>query len=153
MVRAQQQEPLLTSVVASTSVHSEPVTVKLSPRSGIAPGFEAARSGKASVVLALEGVEGTSSQAVRVNVFLNEPQATRTTPQDDPHFLGHMFVWPTNGRLRLMGRAFDLPIDKYGDVAEPLQVTLVPVVGVDKAPRDLALHVEKIYLRVEPHEK
>jgi hypothetical protein len=53
------------------------------------------------------------------------------------------------GVVRRTGRAFDLTSVDIADAAAPLRVTLVPVVGVDAAPRDASLTVEEIYIRRE----
>jgi hypothetical protein len=139
----------LTSMVSQVALGSQPVTVMLSPSPELKSAFNAAKLGRATVALAVEGVRGTLIQPVRINVFVNKPDANRTTPLEDPHFLGYVNVAPTRGRVENAGRLFDVPADAVGDLAAPPRVTLVPVVGSDSAPRDASLQIGRIYMRRE----
>ncbi len=131
-----------------TRLGAQPLTVRLPPR----PGAAAAFAGDHPLVLAVEGLEGRVSQPVRINVFVNKPDADRATPISDPHFVGTIALLPRNGALKRTGTIFDVA-DKAGlDLSEPLRVTLVPVLGTAEAtrpPRDFSLRVGKIELRNE----
>jgi hypothetical protein len=107
---------------------------------------QAAEQGSGVVV---EGIEGTLTQPVRLNVFVNKPDANRTTSLEDPHFLGYIDLLPTHGRVESGGRLFDLSTVKAIDPAAPLEVTLVPVVGRNMAPSDASLRLSRIYARRE----
>ncbi len=145
------QEPAvpLTNTVTGVALRSEPVTVTLSPSPGLKSALEAARRGSGTMALAVEGVKGTLTQPVRINVFVNKPDANRATPLEDPHFLGYIHVPPTRGRVENAGRLFDLSSVEVVDPAAPVRVTLVPVVGSNSTPRDAALQISRIYLRRE----
>jgi hypothetical protein len=139
----------LTNTLTAVPLRSQPVTVTLSPSPDLKSALDAAERGRASVALAVEGVSGTLTQPVRINVFVNKPDANRTTPLEDPHFLGYIHVPPRRGRVENAGRLFDVPADAVAGLAAPLRVTLVPVVGSDSAPRDASLQIGRIYVRRE----
>jgi hypothetical protein len=148
MARAQEQP--LSEPVTALELRSEPLTVTLSPRPEMKPALQAARAGGGVVTVAIEGVEGTLTQPVRINVFINKPDADRTTPVDDPHFVGYIHVAPTReGVARGVNRVLDLAPVRDLDPDAPVRVTLVPVVGINDAPRDAALRVRRILIRRE----
>ena len=105
--------------------------------------------GDVPAVLAIEGIEGLAAQPVRINVFLNKPDADNRSSTEDPSCLGFIQLLPARGTVRPMGHAFDLSQVRYLDPAKPIRVTLVPVVGTDSKPSDLSLHIGRIYLRRE----
>jgi hypothetical protein len=139
----------LTNTITEMALDSHPVTVTLSPLPELKSALNAAELGRATVALAVEAIRGTLTQPVRVNVFVNRPDADRTASLEDPRFLGYINVQPTRGRVENAGRLFEIPANAIGDLAAPVRVTLVPVVGSDEAPRDAALHVGRIYMRRE----
>jgi hypothetical protein len=147
-IRAQEQLAV-TNLVAHVALRSEPLTVTLSPLPTLRPALQAARLGDGTITLVIEGIEGTLTQPVRINVFLNKPAANSATPVDDPHFLGYIHVAPSRGRVKGAGRAFDVTTAEAVDPTAPLQVTLAPVTGTNMAPRDAMLHVGRIYMRRE----
>jgi hypothetical protein len=149
IVNGQEPSVPLTNTVTEVALKSQPVTVTLSPSLQLKPALTAADLGRATVALAVEAIRGTLTQPVRVNVFVNRPDADRTTPLEDPHFLGYINVQPTRGRVENAGRLFDVPANAIGDLIGAVRVTLVPVVGLDDAPRDAALQVGRIYMRRE----
>ena len=145
-----QSPPALTKPATGVALGAQPLTVALQPQPAMRPAFADARRGSNVVALAIEGLEGTMTQPVRINVFIGKPDANRNTSVDDPHFVGTIALLPRNGRLKPTGRIFDLSHVTGLDTAAPLQVTLVPVVGTDdapQAPHDATLHVGKIYVR------
>jgi hypothetical protein len=139
----------LTGRVQKVALTSEPVTLALTPRAEFARALGAARDGTGAVALAVEGIEGTSSQPVRINIFVNKPDVTRATPPEDPHFLGYVYLIPRRGVVKRTGGAFDLTPIGHLDPAARLTVTLVPIAGKDAAPTDAALTVGQIYVRRE----
>lgn len=148
-VLAQQRPTILSNPVRELVVTSEPLTVTLAPAPDFAAALEAARQGRGAVALAVEGIEGRATQPIRLNVFVDKPDATRGTSIEDPHLLGSVFIIPARGVVRRTGRAFDLSSVGLADAVAPLRVTLVPVVGTDAAPRDASLTIERIYIRRE----
>jgi hypothetical protein len=142
---AQEQLPM-TNIVAGLQLRSEPVTVKLSPQPGLTPALQAAQQGHSPITLAVEGIAGTLTQPVRINVFVNKPDANSRTTVEDPHFLGYISISPRPGGVKGAGRAFDLSAMAALDPAAPIEVTLVPVAGINGTPRDAALQVGRIYI-------
>lgn len=139
----------LTNIVAGVVLKSEPVTITLTPRPEFRSTLDAARSGTGVVTLAVEGIEGTSTQPIRMNVFLDKPEATRWTPIDDPHFLGYVYLIPLRGQVRRTGRAFELSNAKVFDTTTGLRVTLVLVTGANMPPANTSLIIGEIYVREE----
>jgi hypothetical protein len=149
IVGAEEPTVALTNTVTGVALDTHPVTVTLSPSPQLKSALNAAELGRATVALAVEAIRGTLTQPVRVNVFVNRPDADRTTPLEDPHFLGYINVQPTRGRVDNAGRLFDVPANAIGDLIGAVRVTLVPVVGSDDMPRDAVLQVGRIYMRRE----
>ena len=135
--------------VALLALRSEPVTVTLSPQAALKPALQTARQGDGPITLAVEGIEGTLTQPIRINVFVNKPDANSGTTVEDLHFLGYISISPRPGGLKGAGRAFDLSAMEALDPAAPIEVTLVPVAGINGMPRDAALQVGRIYIRRE----
>lgn len=148
-VLAQQRPTILSNSVRELVLTSDPVTVTLAPAPDLAAALDAARQGRGAVALAVEGIEGRATEPIRLNVFVDKPDATRGTSIDDPHLLGYVYIIPARGLVRRTGRAFDLSSVERADAVAPLRVTLVPVVGTDAAPRDASLTIERIYVRRE----
>jgi hypothetical protein len=144
-----QEQLVITNLVTQVALRSGPVTVTLSPRPTLRQALQAARRGDGTITLVIEGIEGTLTQPVRINVFLDKPDANSATPVDDPHFLGYIYVAPSRGRVNGAGRAFDVTTAEAVDPATPLQVTLAPVTGTNMAPREAMLQVGRIYMRRE----
>jgi hypothetical protein len=148
LAAASGEEPaILSNVVRDVTLRSEPVTIALAGRSGFAPALDAARRGGGAVVLALRNIQGRSTQPIRLNVFVDKPDADRATPSADPHFLGFVYLIPTRSEVR-GGHAFDLSGLQTPD-GGALRITLVPIAGTDAAPRDAALSVGQIDIRRE----
>lgn len=148
-----QSAPALTDARSGVALNAQPMTVSLAPRAAMRPALAAARLGGSPVALAVEGIEGSITQPVRINIFIDKPDADRSTPTDDPHFAGTVALLPRQGKLKRTGRIFDLSRAGALTTDAPLRVTLVPVVGTDEkpqTPRDFSLRIGKIYIR---HEK
>jgi len=144
---AQDVSPL-TDSIRNVVLKTTPVSIELTPKPGFAATLQAARGGSGAVALALDGVEGTASQPVRINVFLNRPDAVPATSDDDPNLLGFLYLIPRRGVVMRTGRAFDLT--SVPDLDERrLTVTLVPVTGERETPKDLSLTVAQIYVQRE----
>lgn len=143
-----QEMSSLSDTVRDVALTSGPVTIALSPSADFARWLEAARNGQGAVALTLADIQGTSPQPVRINVFVDKPDATRTTVDDDPHFLGFVYLIPRQGRVGRTGQAFDLtPLGTLA--AGRLTVTLVPIVGTGAAPTESSLRIGQIYIRRE----
>ena len=141
------QDAALSDVVKGLALRSEPVTIRLPARPGLAAASAAAQSGDGALALAVHDLTGTSTEPVRINVFVDMPDANRTTSPDDPHFVGELSIYPKDGRIGTGGSDLELTQGVTADAGKPLQVTFVPVVGSAAAPRDLSLQVGQIYVR------
>jgi hypothetical protein len=102
-----------------------------------------------TITLAVESIEGMLTQPIRINVFVNKPDANSKTSVEDTHFIGYISMFPRLGGVKGVSRAFDLSSMEAVDPTAPLRVTLVPVTGIDLTPRDAALRVGRIYVRRE----
>jgi hypothetical protein len=98
-------------------------------------------------VLAIEGIEGTTTQPIRINVFLNKGDAGTGTSTGDSSFVGFIQLLPVRAAIRRVGHAFELSQAADLDLTKPIQVTLVPVAGEDSVPNNVALRIGRIYLR------
>jgi hypothetical protein len=136
----------LTSVASGVALGSAPVTVALDPQPRLADALRA--DDDAPIVLAIEGIEGTAAQPVRINVFLNKPDADRAVSSEDASAVGFIQLLPVRGAVRRIGHAFEIPRSLRLQPSSRLQVTLVPVIGVGEAPEGVALRIERIYLRL-----
>jgi hypothetical protein len=144
---AQDMSPLSNSI-RNMAVKSAPVSAELAPRAGFSAALQMARGGSGSVTLTVEGVEGTCSQPVRLNIFLNRPDAGLATPIDDTNFIGFLYLIPRRGQIGRASQAFDLSSVPNLDERR-LTVTLVPVAGESETPKDLSLVIARIYLQRE----
>jgi hypothetical protein len=114
-------------------------------------------------VLHIDDVVVPIDNAAIVRVFVNKPDANAATPADDPHAVGYFTVVPRMGaamgnmanqrahRHRPKNIALDVT-RKIGPLLKPggkLEVTLVPMGGVDKKPTAINLTYGKVYLTVE----
>jgi hypothetical protein len=54
-------------------------------------------SGGRPLALVIEGISAPSGQPVRMNVFVNLPDANRRTSVDDPHFAGLVALLEPSG--------------------------------------------------------
>ena len=149
--RAQGQTLALTTTVAGLSLGSAPATVALTPLSELAAALRAAQNSAAPVILAIEGVSGQPVHPLRINVFVGKPDATPKTSTNDPHFAGYIAIAPKYGGGQTQGvevsRDFDVSNLDLSSKPRSVQVTLVPVAGIAKAPHSLSLRVRQIYLR------
>ena|SRR5947209_3915128 len=136
---------ILSETVRDVALGPDPVTIALAPHGDFATALEAARRGTSVVVLALQNIRGKSTQPLRINVFLDKPDANRATPPADSHFVGFVYLIPTRSEVR-GGRAFDLSGLKSFD-PKSLRVTLVPIAGTDAAPRDASIVVGQVDVR------
>jgi hypothetical protein len=141
-VNAQEQ---LSSIVTDVRLGSTPLTVDLVPERSLETALRA--GGNVLIVLAVEGLEGTTVQPVRINVFLDKPDADSRTATDAPNGVGFIQLVPVRGIVRRVGHAFDLPQIRDLELNKPIRITLVPVVGVDGVPSDTSLRIARIYLR------
>jgi hypothetical protein len=143
---AEEQAVPVANAVTGLALGPEPVTVTLMRQPRPAPTAEGQEYGPTA--LAVEGIEGTLTQPVRINVFIDKPDANSRTPVKDPHFLGYIYIAPRNGIVKGVGRAFDLSMVEALD-RDTLRVTLVPVAGINAPPHDAQLQVSHIYIRRE----
>jgi hypothetical protein len=148
-VSTEQKLSNLSGVVIDSVLGPEPITISLSPKPELSPALKTAARGGEPVALVIKDIDGQSSQPIRVNVFLNKPGANRTTPLEEPNFLGYINISPDrDGLVHGEGRAFDVSSLEL-DSALTVNVTLVPVVGSSEPPRDAALRVGRVYIRRE----
>jgi hypothetical protein len=149
-----QDHPLaLTNTVAGLSLGSAPSTVSLTPLPEFAPALRAAQDRVTPVVLAIEGITGQPVRPLRINVFVGKPDATPKTSTDDPHFAGYIAIDPKYAGGKAQGievsRALDVSNLGISTEAQGVDVTLVPVAGINEVPSSLSLRVRQIYLRRE----
>ena len=133
----------LSSVATGTALGNAPVTVDLLPLAAVqaAPG--------AIIALAVDDIAGTVQQPIRIAVFVNRPDAGPATATDGPDCVGFIQLLPLRGTIRGLRHAFELPPAGGFDLAGPIRVTLVPVIGTAETPRGVSLHIGAIYLRRE----
>jgi hypothetical protein len=143
----EERDVALTSTMSDVSVRAEPVTVSLRPQPELSRAFKAAQAGDGAMAVAVHEITGRSSQPVLLNVYVNKQDADRTTSTEDPHFIGHLLLEPKQDLIATKGADFELQNDVPADPARPLQITLVPVIGINGVPRDLSLRVGQIYIR------
>jgi hypothetical protein len=143
-VNAQEQ---LTGIAADLQLGSTPLTVDLVPERS----FEAAlRAGDdVLIALAVEGIEGTTVQPFRINVFVDKTDADSRTATDAANWIGFIQLLPVRGAVRRFGHAFNLPRIRDLELDKPIRITLVPVVGVDSVPGGTSLRIARMYLRRE----
>ena len=133
----------LSSVVPGTVLGDAPVTVDLLPQ-------PAAQAGPGAIIaLAVDGIAGTVQQPVRIAVFINRPDAGPATAPDGPDCVGFIQLLPLRGTIRGLSHAFELSPAGGFDLAGPIRVTLVPVIGTAETPHGVSLHIGAIYLRRE----
>lgn len=136
----------LTSIATGVQIGADARVVVLSPEPALA---SALGQGGLPIVLAVEGVEGAAVQPIRINIFLNKPDADNHTSTDSPSCLGFIQLLPTQGVVRRVNYAFDLSQTGNLDPAKPISITLVPVIGTDSRPRDVSLRIGRLYIRQE----
>ena len=149
--RTDAQMLALTTAATGLTLGRVPATVTLMPLSELAPALSAAQNSAAPVILAIEGITGQPTHPLRINVFVDRPDATPKTSTNDPHFVGYIAIAAKYGAEQAGGieisRGFDVSkLDILRD-SQGLRVTLVPVAGIAGAPRDLSLQVRRIYFR------
>ena len=134
----------LSSIASNAELGSNPLVVDLLPT----PPLDALLRAPSSepIVLAVEGVEGTTPLPVRINLFLDKPDADSRTSTDDPSFIGFLQLLPVRGTVRRIGHVFDIPPTLRLARNGPIKITLVPVVGTDSVPNDVSLHIARIFL-------
>jgi hypothetical protein len=136
----------LTDIATNLQLGIAPLAVKLKPEPGLASALNAGKP--PPMVLAIEGIEGASAQPVRINVFVDKPDADNLTPTTDPRCAGFVQLLPVRGQVRRTGIALEMPMIRYSDFGQTISITLVPVVGADnRAPRDVALRIARLYVR------
>jgi polyphenol oxidase len=105
-------------------------------------------------VIRIAGIEGPAGGAAIVRVFVNLPAANSATPVTDAHYVGYFTLVPNSLRgAHVHGHAglnVELPLaaqtrELIGS-GQNLSVTLVPVVGDNGAPLNLALKIGSISL-------
>ncbi len=72
----------------------------------------AAASPAGRIFSILENVKTSGCEAVRVNVFLNHPNPTATTPTDDPHFVGTFGLFGMESGLCSSGMSVQLELTR-----------------------------------------
>jgi hypothetical protein len=137
----------LTSVATNIHLGSAPVEVELLPEPAFASAIRA--NTNALIVLAVEGIEGATVQPIRINVFLGKPDANSRTPTADASFVGFIQLMPVRGEVRRIGHMFEMQHARGLDPNRPVQITLVPVVGLHDTPSSVSLRVESLYLAEE----
>jgi hypothetical protein len=136
----------LTVIATNLTLGTAPLAVKLTPEPDLASALNAGKP--LPMVLAIEGIEGAAAQPVRINVFVDKPDADNLTPTTDPRCVGFIQLLPVRGEVRRTGIALEMPMIRYSDFGQSISITLVPVVGTDnRAPRDVALRVARLYIR------
>lgn len=146
---------------ALTVSMSDQLTKKL--RSQIAEAIK--RYPDATVRLTLRGVTPPAERKLihGFNVFLNKPDATASTPEDDPHFVRAVEFQPTTDSspqafsfdlLRSLVRLHKLEKLDIMDPRKPLTITIVPIPapGVSRIPHESSFFVHEFALRV-PHKR
>ncbi len=137
----------LTSVATNIHLGNAPVEVELLPEPAFASLIRA--NTNALIVLAVEGIEGAAVQPVRINVFLGKSDANSRTSTADASFVGFIQLLPVRGAVRRIGHLFEMPHARSLDPNRPVQITLVPVVGLDDTPSGVSLRIERLYLSEE----
>lgn len=138
----------LTNAVEGVEIYRAPVTVKLSSKAVLGGAIAEARRGGRPIALVVEGVGGAIDEPVRINVFINKPDADRATSLEDVHFIGYLQLMPAPGRPTFANFALQVPPESLFDQGD-VDVTLVPSVGVGEPPRGATITVQKIELRSE----
>jgi tyrosinase len=108
----------------------------------------------------LEGLKASGSRAVKVNVFLNHPNPTGTTPENDPHFVGTFGLFGLQSHAAHDG--YNVQVELTEAVARlrkanlltgsQLDVQLVPVAATRSNNRERSLgssHLEMSLKRID----
>ncbi|VVB47657.1 protein of unknown function [Beijerinckiaceae bacterium RH AL1] len=132
----------VSSVAVDTPLGDRPVTARFA-------NIAAASAGTAAV-LSIENLKGRSTQPVRINVFVDKPEADRRTPATDPHWAGVIQLMPRQGEVHSLGTLVDLAGFMNPGSGRPIAITLVPVVGTDSSPQGLELTLGRMSIRYEP---
>jgi hypothetical protein len=142
--RAVSAQDILTSVALDVRVSGAPVQVDLAP----VPALRGALDGVDGppIALAIEGLEGTTVQPVRLNVFLNKTDADTHTSTEDMSCVGFIQIIPVRGIVRRVGHAIEVSRSGGLQPNGPIRITIVPVVGTDSVPTNLSLRIGRIYL-------
>jgi hypothetical protein len=146
-MQADAQGPL-TSVATDVHLEGDPTSVILAPQNSLASALT--DTSRAPVVLAVQRIEGTSVQPIRINVFLNMPSADSRTPCDDHNCLGFIQLLPARGTIRPTGYNFELSNVRGLDPRTAMHVTFVPVIGNESRPSQVSLRIGRVYLRQQP---
>jgi hypothetical protein len=104
--------------------------------------------GESGTALALDDVTGETDRPIRINVFLDKPDADRRTSTEDPHFLGYLQLMPTgpDGHRHVAASTeFDMAAAPIG-AAGSLSISLIPIIGIDQAPTGITLKIGRISL-------
>ena len=155
------EDGMVTEKALTVSMNDQ-LTKKL--RSQIAEAIE--RYPDATVRLTLRGVTPPAERKLihGFNVFLNKPDATAATPEDDPHFVRAVEFEPTTDSspqsfsldlLRSLVRLNKLEKLDIMDTKKPLKITIVaiPAPGVSRIPLDASFSVRELAVRVPPRRK
>ena len=155
------EDGMVTEKALTVSMNDQ-LTKKL--RSQIAEAIE--RYPDATVRLTLRGVSPPAERKLihGFNVFLNKPDATAATPEDDPHFVRAVEFEPTTDSspqsfsfdlLRSLVRLNKLEKLDIMDTKKPLKITIVaiPAPGVSRIPLDASFSVRELAVRVPPRRK
>ncbi len=107
---------------------------------------EAAATASAAGELHLEGVETPHQRGIRLRVFVNKPDATATTPINDPHYVGTIFLVPMRSQAPMATPQHGMPAHAHNyrlivperamalaKEGEESKVTVVPVRRSHKA--------------------
>jgi hypothetical protein len=87
--------------------------VDLSAMPARGPAVDVAAASPAGRVFSiLENIKTSGCEAVRVNVFLNHPNPTATTPADDPHFVGTFGLFGMESGLCSSGMSVQLELTR-----------------------------------------
>jgi hypothetical protein len=131
---------------------SAPATVEL----GVAPQVGEGRR----LLLHLDDLRVAAGQAAILRVFVGRPDATASTPADDPGFVDELFLVPSGSTPAAPGayepgRNLTLPLPAGAlEGGEPIVVTLVPARadadGRLTEPGDVELTLKPPYVTAEP---
>jgi len=130
-------------------VRNEPHTVSISSQPVAPPAPAPIR------VLHIDGVLLPPGLTASIRVFINSPNATHATSNDDPNYVGQFTIVPhrggTSGHAKKYNVAFHLTPEQAAQLGRSatLQVTLVPMSSSGRA-RNVNLTYDRIYITELP---
>lgn len=135
-------QPAVTAVATDTRIGDRAVTARLDRRAGAATGTIA--------VLTIEAIQGRSVQPIRINVFVDKPDADHATPTTDSRCAGFIQLLPRDGVVRKTGAVLDVSNLLPRDPTAPVDITLVPVIGTgSEPPKGVDLEIGRMLIEYE----